>query len=449
MRKKSKKQMPLMSPAIDHPRAEELHAISRILDSNPIIYDLVMQDLCPKKIKSKAGAKGMSAEQVIRAAIVKQMFAFSYQDLAFHLMDSVSLKRFCHIGFADKGFKKSVLCKNIKAIGPETWEAVNRCLVRYAKDSGIEKGRQVRMDATVVESNIHAPSDSTLLSDCVRVLARTLARAKEFFPRCGIVFENHSRRAKRRMVAIQYAKSSKQRKQHYLDLLKVTRHTVGYAHNCIAILQYHPDAVARAMCEDLKDSVELALGVIDQTEKRVVHGLSVPATEKIVSIFEPHTDVIVKDRRDTFFGHKIYLSGGRSNLICDCLIEQGNPADSQLVEKMLNRHNEIYGRYPLKAAFDGGFASKDNLKIAKSMKIKDVCFAKKRGLQVEDMCRSQWVYNRLRRFRAGIESGISWLKRSLGLSRCTWKGWDSFKSYVWSSIVTANVMVIARKQLAS
>ncbi len=81
MRKKSKKQMPLMSPAIDHPRAEELHAISRILDSNPIIYDLVMQDLCPKKIKSKAGAKGMSAEQVIRAAIVKQMFAFSYQDL--------------------------------------------------------------------------------------------------------------------------------------------------------------------------------------------------------------------------------------------------------------------------------------------------------------------------------------------------------------------------------
>ena len=449
MRKKSKKQMPLMSPAVDHPRAEELHAISRILDSNPIIYDLLMQDLCPNKTKTSSGAQGMSAEQVIRAAIVKQMFEFSYQDLAFHLMDSVSLKRFCHIGIADKGFKKSVLCKNIKAIGPETWEAVNRCLVRYAKDSGIEKGRQVRMDATVVESNIHAPSDSTLLSDCVRVLARTLAKAKEFFPRCGIVFQNHTRRAKRRMVAIQYAKSNKQRKQHYLDLLKVTRDTVGYAHNCIAILQSHPDAVARAMCEDLKDSVELALGVIEQTEKRVVHGLSVPATEKIVSIFEPHTDVIVKDRRDTFYGHKVYLSGGRSNLICDCLIEQGNPADSQLVKTMLTRHHDIYGRYPLKAAFDGGFASKDNLKIAKSMKIKDVCFAKKRGLQVEDMCRSQWVYNRLRRFRAGIESGISWLKRCLGLTRCTWKGWDSFKSYVWSSIVTANVMVIARKQLAS
>ena len=115
---------------------------------------------------------------------------------------------------------------------------------------------------------------------------------------------------------------------------------------------------------------------------------------------------------------------------------------------MLNRHNEIYEQYPLKVAFDGGFASKQNLKTAKSMKIKDVCFSKKRGLQVEDMCRSQWVYNRLRHFRAGIESAISWIKRCFGFARCTWKGLRSFKSYVWASIVSANLLVIARKQLA-
>jgi IS5 family transposase len=448
MRKKSKKQMPLMPPEIDHPQAEELSAISRILDSNPIIYDLVMQDLSPQQTKSKAGAKGMSAEQVIRAAVVKQMFEFSYKDLAFHLVDSVSLKRFCHIGFADKGFKKSVLCKNIKAISPQSWEAINQCCVHYAKDNGIEKGRQVRIDSTVVESNIHAPSDSTLLWDSVRVLARVLAKAKDLFPRNGIVFQNHTRRAKRRMLGIQYAKNKKQRKQHYLDLLKVTRDTVGYAHNCIDILLHHHDAVAMAVCENLKGTLSLALRVIDQTEKRVLEGLSVPAAEKIVSIFEPHTDVIVKDRRDTFYGHKVCLTGGGSNLITDCVIEQGNPADSQLVEKMLNRHNELYGQYPLKVAFDGGFASKHNLDAAKSMKIKDVCFSKKRGLQVEDMCRSQWVYNRLKRFRAGIESGISWIKRCFGFARCTWKGLRSFKSYVWASIVSANLLVIARKQLA-
>jgi len=448
MRKKSKKQMPLMPPEIDHPQAEELSAISRILDSNPIIYDLVMQDLSPKIVKSKAGAKGMTAEQVIRAAIVKQSFEFSYKDLAFHLIDSVSLKRFCHIGIADKGFKKSVLCKNIKAISPQTWEAVNQCIVHYAKDKDIEKGRRVRIDSTVVESNIHAPSDSTLLWDSVRVLARILTKAKDLFPRCGIMFQNHTRRAKRRMLGIQYAQNKKQRKQHYRDLLKVAHDTVGYAQNGINILQHHHDAVAMAVSEDLKGTVYLALGVMDQTEKRVLHGLSVPAAQKVVSIFEPHTDVLVKDRRDTFYGHKIYLSGGGSNLICDCVIEDGNPADSQLVEKMLNRHNEIYGQYPLKVAFDGGFASKENLKTAKGMKIKDICFSKKRGLQVEDMCRSQWVYNRLRRFRAGIESGISWIKRCFGFARCTWKGLRSFKSYVWASIVSANLLVIARKQIA-
>ena len=117
------------------------------------------------------------------------------------------------------------------------------------------------------------------------------------------------------------------------------------------------------------------------------------------------------------------------NLIVDCLIVDGNPADSSLTVDMLDRQKELYGRYPLKVALDGGFASKDNLKKAKEKQIKDVCFAKKRGLEVEDMCRSQWVYDRLRRFRAGIESGISWVKRCFGLTRCTWKGLRSFKSH--------------------
>jgi len=448
MRKNSEKQMPLMPPKIDHPQAEELDAISRILDRNPIIYDLAMQDLSSGSEKSKAGARGMTAEQVVRAAIVKQMFEFSYKDLAFHLVDSVSLRRFCFIGIADNGFKKSVLCNNIKAISPGTWEAINRCLILFAKDENIEKGREVRIDCTVVESNIHSPSDSTLLWDSVRVLARILRKAKELLPRSGIRFKDHTRRAKRRMLNVQYAKNKKQRKSHYLDLLKVTHSTVDYAHEAVDLLQFNQSIVARMLSLDLKQTTALALQVIDQTEKRILQGLTVPAAEKIVSIFEPHTDIIVKDRRDTFFGHKVCLTGGQSNLILDCTIENGNPADTELVEKMLDRQNDIYGRYPLKAALDGGFASKENLSTAKEKKIKDVCFAKKRGLQVEDMCRSQWVYKRLRRFRAGIEAGISWIKRCFGFSRCTWKGLRSFKSYVWASIVSANILTIARKQLA-
>ena len=436
-----------MPQGLDHPWAVELDAVNRILDAIATIYDLAMQDLSPRA-KRRAGANGMSAEQVVRAAIIKQMFEFSYQDLAFHLLDSVSLKRFCLIGIGDKGFRKSVLCKNIKALSPQTWEGINRCVVQYAKDKGTEKGRQVRVDCTVVESNIHAPCDSTLLWDSVRVLTRILTTAKENFPRSGVTFCDHTRRAKRRTLGIQHAKSQKQRKGKYLDLLKVTRKTIGYAQKTAGILEHKLDLTAMATCDALKHYVDLALRVIDQTEKRVVYGQAVPASDKVVSIFEPHTDIIVKDRRDTFYGHKVCLTGGASNLIVDCVITDGNPADTTLTEMMLDRQNEIYGRYPLKVALDGGFASRDNLDAAKSKEIKDVCFAKKRGLKVEDMCRSQWVYDRLRRFRAGIESGISWIKRCFGFARCTWKGLRSFKSYTWASIVSANLLTIARKQIA-
>jgi transposase, IS5 family len=449
MRKKSKKQMPLMPAATDHPQAIELENISRILDANPTICDLAMQDLCEVSKKARrSGARGMTADQVVRAAIVKQMFSFTYKELAFHIIDSNSIRRFMRIGIADKGFKKSVLNKNVKALSPQTWEAINAQVVQYADDEKIEKGREVRIDCTVIESNIHEPTDSSLLWDSVRVLTRLLHRAKKDFG-LRVSFQDHSRRAKRRFLGIMNSRNKKDRKSKYADLIKVTTKSIGYAKSTIEAI----DQVASisngliALRLDLNQYSQLAARVVDQTQRRVLLGENVPASDKVVSLFETHTDIIVKDRRDTFFGHKVCLTGGASNLIVDCLIVDGNPADSSLTVGMLDRQKELYGRYPLKVALDGGFASKDNLNKAKEKQIKDVCFAKKRGLKVEDMCRSQWVYDRLRRFRAGIESGISWVKRCFGMTRCTWKGLRSFKSYVWASIVSANLLTLARKQL--
>ena len=152
----------------------------------------------------------------------------------------------------------------------------------------------------------------------------------------------------------------------------------------------------------------------------------------------------MKDRRQTLYGHKVCLSIGKSNLITDCLIVEGNPKDSNLTTEVLDRHESIYGYYPLKVAFDGGFASKNNLKSAKIRGIKDVCFSKGRGIEIEDMCRSEYVYKRLRRFRAGVESGISWIKRCFGFAKCTWKSPRYFKSYAWASIISANLVTLAR-----
>jgi IS5 family transposase len=453
MRKKYRNQMPLLAAPTAHPHAKELEAISHILDRNPIIYDLALQDLCHGASGRKVGAEGMSAEQVVRTAILKQMTGYSYEDLAFHIVDSRCYRKFCRIGIGHAGFKKSALCSNIKSLSPETWEAIHRIVVTDAKENEVEKGREVRVDCTVVASDIHEPSDSTLLWDSVRVITRILVQAREEFVTLHLHFTDHTKRAKRRMLGIMNAKNKKSRKELYNDLLKVTNKTLNYAKTAIPVLaQYispQPKQVIRAqgMAEQLQQYIKLTHCVIAQTERRITHGEIVPAHEKIVSIFEPHTDIIVKDRRETLYGHKVCLTGGSSNLIVDCLIVEGNPADSTLTTVMFDRQKGIYGRYPLKAALDGGFASKRNLHSAKTMGIKDVCFAKKRGIEVGDMCRSEWVYKRLRRFRAGIESGISWLKRCFGFSRCTWKSLRSFKSYVWASIVTANLLTLARTEL--
>lgn len=451
MREKIQKQMPLMAHIQDHEQSKELKVISTIIDSNPTISELVLQDLNGDKSPAqRAGAKGMSADQVLRCAIVKTLYGFTYEELAFHIVDSQSLRWFCRIGIGEEGFRKSALNRNIKAISDHTWEMINRRLLHYAKDEKIEKGRQVRTDCTCVESNIHEPTDSSLLYDCVRVLTRQIKQSREELNIKVPGFSNHNRRAKRRMLAIMNAKNKKQRKKAYTDLIKTAEKVLGYARSALERLI---GAVAGDKALErsgiIRHYADLTQQVIDQTRRRVLLGEKVPASQKVVSIFEPHTDIIVKDRRETFYGHKICLTGGASNLILDCRILEGNPADSTLAISMLDRQKEIYGQYPLKACYDGGFASKANLEEAKTRKVKDVCFAKKRGLKETDMCRSEYVYHRLRRFRAGIESGISWLKRCMGLARCTWKGWQAFKSYVWCSIVAANLLTLARAKLST
>jgi IS5 family transposase len=450
MRKARNQQLPLAEATTDHPKAKELLQVSEILDSNNSIYTLALQDLGLPE--NKVGANGMTAEQVIRAAIIKQTGVYSYRELAFHLADSRTYSRFCKIGIG-KPFKKSALQKGIKALSEETWEQINRILVDYAQGQAIEKGRKVRVDCTVVESNIHAPYDSELLVDANRVLARLLTKAKTELSGIIFSFTDHRRRAKRRNLEIMNAKNAEDRKKPYKDLIEVTENTIGYSEKGLKALASYPQvtlneqALIANLIQQLNHYLPLARQVVCQTRRRVLEGESVPAQEKIVSIFESHTDIIRKDRRDTYYGHKICVTGGSSNLILDCVVLEGNPADSELTEMMLDRQDAIYGRYPLKAAFDGGFTSHANLEKAKANGVKDVCFSKGRGLAEEDMCRSKRVYKSLRKFRAGIESGISWLKRSLGLGRCTWKGFESFKSYVWASIVSANLLTIARKQL--
>jgi len=455
MREARQTQPKLRETWLDHDHAKELRAMSRVLDDNPKIAELVLQDLRAASHSPQAlfGAGGLSGEQVLRIVVVKQMNSFSYRELAFHLADSRSYRSFCLLGITDKTPTKSTLNANLKALRPATLEAINRILVEAAQKEKVETGGTVRTDCTAVESNIHEPMDSEQLWDSVRVLTRLLEKARELLGSAKVRFSDRKRRAKRRRKEIANAKKAADRLWAYRDLLQVTAEVYQWGleardlllkKETLAGLGLWEAMAAKGVAEKFNHFLPLVQRVMDQTKRRVLEGESVPAGEKIVSIFEEHTDIIRKDSRETLYGHKICLTGGASSMILDCQILEGNPADSTLAKSMVDRQVEIYSRPPRQIVFDGGFASKANLNDIKALGVKDVAFSKGPGLAIGDMVKSSWVYKRLRDFRAGIEGNISFLKRIFGLDRCTWKSWPSFQSYVWGSILSFNLLVLAR-----
>ena len=167
--------------------------------------------------------------------------------------------------------------------------------------------------------------------------------------------------------------------------------------------------------------------VVDQTRRRVLGGETVPASDKVASLFEPHTDIIRKGGRETRYGHKVNFATGRSGPVLDAVVEDGNPADSARCPPMPERHVERHGAAPSRAAFDGGYASRGNLDAARKLGVEHIVFNKRRGIEVADMTPSSWIYARLKRLRAGIEAGISHLKRCFGLGRCRWRGLPRFR----------------------
>lgn len=452
MRRKFNPQTSLFNTPTNSAIAKELEQISRILDANPNLTDIAYQDLI-QAARHDTGREGMNAEQVLRCAILKQYRELTYEELSFYVEDSSALRFFSRLNMGQYP-SKSILQENIKSLSEATWEAIHRELIGYAVREKLETGKKVRIDSTAVETDIHHPTDSTLLEDGIRIITRWLAAGKELVPRPRYSFSDHSRVVRKRVMTILNVKKDAKREAAYRDLLYYAGQVVGYALEAIPELQaFQGDDLrdtlkAMALAKKLERAVGILKKVINQAERRVLKGEKVPASEKVVSFFEEHTDIIVKGGRDTQYGHKVFLSGGASCMILDCVIERGNPADSALYPQMLERQADLFGRMPRQVSCDGGFASQDNLAFAKGAGVKDAVFAKKRGLTVLEMAKSEWVYKTLRSFRAGIEAGISMLKRAFGLDRCKWRGWEGFKRYIWSSIVSYNLLVMARIKLA-
>lgn len=447
MRQIQASQLPLHEPWGNHARAKELSKISALLDGLPEIARLARLDLVGGRSPHE-GRPGLSGEQVTRLAILKQIEGVSYAELAFMLVDSRAAHTFSRLPFNEK-LSPSALHENVKLLTPETWNAIHMLVVGLARDRKIETGERVRTDCTVVKANVLAPNDARLLWDCVRVLTRLVARAKKAFPAAEWTFADQARAVKGAAYEIQFLSRGEPRKARYKVLLELAGSVYLDATLALSRLQQlavdEDDVPLRARSALVLAGVLSSMKrVLSQTTRRVIDGEKVPAAEKLVSIFEQHTDIIVKDGRDVLFGHKVCLTGGASSVIVDCVVLDGNPADVTLVEPTLARLAATFGRVPKEASYDGGFTSAENLAAAKAAGVVEVCFHKQRGLATADMVSNEATFRRLRNFRAGIEGCISTLKRAFGMGRCTWRGLASFKSYVLVSVIAFNLAVIAR-----
>ena len=421
----------------NHKFSYELQLISEILDQNVEFLEWVAFDLKAGNKGKNNGAKGMSAEQVLRAAILKQQNGWSYEFFEWQCVDSTATRAFLRFDSEEK-YSKSALQENISKIRGETWIRINESLVRYARDKGLESGRTIRVDATAIESNIHAPTDSSLLFDCFKISDRVFKKIRKK-TRIAYYSPLTTKLAKSYLLKIQYANGNEERLEPYKILIKEAKNLSKVVNKVSERFKNS----GKVDISPLKNITDLLPHIIDQAEKRVIKGQIIPPEEKVVSIFEAHTDIIMKGKRDVTYGHKVFLTAGKSGIVTDCQLVQGNPSDKEYFLDLISKQKQVFGKVPRQVTADGGFASEDNVYDAKEIGVKDVCFSKPVGLGIEEMVKSPWVFQKLRNFRAGIEGIISTLKRGFGLSKVLWKGVSGFASYVHSRIVSYNLTKIA------
>lgn len=437
-------QLSLFDDYSEHKYGKELRMISDLLDQSEALVELVKQDLHDAQVKS-TGRIGLSVESILRCIILKQRLQVSYEQLAFQLSDSPTYRAFVRLQ-GNVIPKKSCLQASMRRVTPATLELLNQTILLSALQEKTMNLDTVRADSTVVLCNIAPPSDSSLLNDSIRVLSRLLQQSKEITGK-KIRFQDQRKAAKSLAFRIFNAKKP-EKERLYPDLLQTMAVVLNQVERGTEQLTPYAalDSVQRWLTR-VEHYKNLALKVVEQTRKRVIEGKKVPSSEKLVSIFEEHTDIIVKGQRDIQYGHKINLSTQAAGLITCLTVESGNPCDSQLHTPVIEYHQKHYGSTPKAIVADGCYTSTANLKSAKEKGVKNVVFTKPGRFGFHDMGVKQKTFKKLKKFRAGVEANISEFKRSFGGGKAKWKGHEGFQAYVWSSVLSYNLLKLVRLSL--
>ena len=434
-----------------------LEKIRRFLDQHGELVELVYRDLRRGLTRPGQGRCGMTAEQVLRAFILKSVKDWDLRELRERIADGYTLRRFTAF-YAARVPRHQAFHFAFTRLTPATLRALNDVVVHVAVELGLEKGQWLRVDTTVVETDIHFPTDSGLLWDSVRVLTRLMISVCADVPAVAVGVANRSRRARRRMQEISRmtpAQRPRQLRRKYRDLLTVTAEVVRRARQAVEIARQHPPAEPLAAlrvgwsCEEIGRFAALAERVMDQAERRVFDHEVVPAEEKVYSIFEPHTDLIKRGKahKPVEFGHKVLLAESRIGLITDYRVLDGNPGDDGHVQGLLEHHRHRFGHAPALFAGDRGFFSPQGVDHCQRLGVERECLPQRGGHKTPERA----AYEKTRafrtgqRFRAGIEGRISVLFRGRGMKRCLLEGRARFEVCVGAAVLANNLLVLAEQ----
>jgi IS5 family transposase len=432
--------------------APELAAIDEVLSEEERLLDEVKEIFDNRSTYSKTlGRHSVAVESVVRLILVKHLYEWTYRFTQQQVRDSYSLRHFTRIYF-DKVPHYSILCRYERLIPEETLKSLNEKIVAIAKTRKVTRGRKLRVDTTVVETNIHHPTDSGLLSDSVRVLTRITQKAKDAGLACGKVVRDFSRCTKRQVLnIIKFSRgrneSSKEAfKESYKEIIRITKQVIKNVERIRETIEDETALIVDALKSEIDHYLPLVQKVISQTKRRILKGEKVPTAEKVYSIFEPHSYVVRKGKshKTDEFGQVIKIQEADGGIITDYETYSTQPDDPGEFIPSIQKHIDIFGRAPYLAAADRGFYSQDNEKQAYDIGVKRVCVPKKGKLSKErkQLQKSRW-FKQGQRFRAGCEGRISVMKRAHGFNRCRNKGQAGFDGWIAWGVLAKNLKVIA------
>jgi len=431
-----------------------LNQVSAYVDQHPELVQAVERRLQEGLKNSTTGRRGLTGAQVLLSWILMRIKNWDYRELAERIRDGITLRLFTRF-YSNPVPRHTAFHRGHNRLTSELIRRINDALLQAAVQDGLEDGEASRGDTTVVEADIHHPTDASLLWDTVRVLTRLLKQLRQLAPHQLPRYPKRTRAAKRRMYELQRMTASQREHQQvpkYRQLIAIAEETLKNARDAVKLT---PAAgrtssdifIIEALRKQITDFCGLGDRVVDQARRRVIDNEQVPAAEKIYSIFEPHTSLIKRGKagKPVEFGHKIYLAQTRTGLITQYWVLDGNPSDEDHVVPSIQQHKATFGRAPKLYANDRGSYSADNIKACQQEGVACVSIPQRGGQKTaeREAFEKSPEFKQGQRFRAGIEGTISVLMRGRGMKRCLAAGKKGLELLVGLAVLANNLLRIA------